>query len=188
VFDLLQEVIAAQWRNIELLDSTSHKKNLPPKFAAVVLTDNRLRTEDELVARFSIPKELAAFYVRCGEFFQTLRTFRDRFIHGGNSPDLVFVTDNGFAVHASTQPFSQFNVWNTEHRLPNDLCSLRPAIAYLVHETLKACEDYASTIQAVIRFPPPVCPGLTLFMRGYFNEQLLANEKVLRECLWWKGS
>ncbi|WP_295005144.1 hypothetical protein [uncultured Dechloromonas sp.] len=188
IFDLLQEVVAAQWQNIKLLDETKRKRQLPETFAAVALEANRLRTEDELVARFLIPKELAAFYVRCGAFFQILRTFRDKFVHGGNSPDLVFVTERGFAVQASTKPFSLFNIWNEEHRLPNDLCSLRPAIAYLVNETLKACEDYASTIQTVIKFPPPVCPGLTFFMRGYFNEQLLMNDKVLRECLWWEDA
>lgn len=188
IFDLLQEVVAAQWQNIKLLDGTKRKRQLPETFAAVALEANRLRTEDELVARFLIPKELAAFYVRSGAFFQILRTFRDKFVHGGNSPQFVFVTERGFAVQASTKPFSLFNIWNEEHRLPNDLCSLRPAIAYLVNETLKACEDYAATIQTVIKFPPPVCPGLNFFMRGHFNEQLLVNDKVLRECLWWEDA
>jgi hypothetical protein len=186
IFDLLQEVVVAQWKNVELLDGTKRKRQLPNTFASVVLENNRIRTEDELVTKYAIPGELASFYMRNGAFFQTLRTFRDRFIHGGNSPELVFVTESGFAVYGSTKPFSQFNVWNAEHRLDNELCSLRPAIAFLVNETLRCCEDYASTIQTIIRFPPPVCPGLMLFMRGYFNEQLLNNEKVLRECSWWK--
>jgi hypothetical protein len=186
IFDLLQEVIAAQWQNIELLDVTRRKKQLPKTFAAIVLKANQLRTEDKLVIDFAIPKELAAFYLRNATFFHTLRTFRDKFIHGGNSPAFVFVTEKGFAVQASTQPFANFNVWNKDHRLPNDLCSLRPAIAHLVHETLKACEDYAETIQTVIKFPPPICPGLSFFMRGFFSEQLQMNDRVLRECLWWK--
>lgn len=186
IFDLLQEIIAAQWGNIKPVDISARKKQLPKKFSSIILSDNQIGTVDQIVARFCIPTELAAFYVRSGPFFQTLRKFRDKFIHGGNSPEFVFATAKGFAVKATTQPFASFNIWNEEHRLPNDLCSLRPAIAYLVDETLKACEDYSATIQAMVSFPPPICPGLTFFMRSHFNEQLLLNKKILHECLWWK--
>jgi hypothetical protein len=188
IFDLLQEVIAAQWEIVRLLDPTLKKRQLPLTFSAIILDSERIRTPEELVKRFLIPSQLADFYARTGPYFQILRTFRDKFVHGGNSPDLVFVTERGFAMRASTQPFQSFNIWNNEHRLPNDLCSLRPALAYLVNETLRACEDYASTIQTVVQYPPQICPGFHFFMRGYFNDQLLMNDTVLKQCLWWKDA
>ncbi|MFY3147954.1 hypothetical protein ACOTF6_06725 [Achromobacter xylosoxidans] len=186
VFDLLQEVIAAQWNSVQLYDAAAKKRELPKSFSDMVLTSNRLRSVEEIASRFRIPQSLAEFYGRSGAFFLMLRTFRDKYVHGGNSPDLVFVTERGFAVRGAAAPFNSFNVWSQEHRLPNDLCSLRPALAYLVTETLRACEDYAKTIQQVIKFPPPICPGFRFFMRSEFVEPLLANGRILLECSWWR--
>lgn len=188
VFDLLQEVIAAQWNSVQLLDAATKKRELPKSFGDMVLTANQLRPIKEIASKFRIPQSLAEFYGRAGSFFLMLRTFRDKYVHGGNSPDLVFVTERGFAVRGAAAPFNSFNVWSQEHRLPNDLCSLRPALAYLVTETLRACEDYAMTIQQIIRFPPPICPGFRFFMRSEFVEPLLANERILRECSWWRDA
>ncbi|WP_186233621.1 hypothetical protein [Burkholderia gladioli] len=188
VFDLLQEVIAAQWDSVQLLDAETKKRKLPQSFGDMVLTANQLRPVEEIASKFRIPQSLAEFYGRAGAFFLILRTFRDKYVHGGNSPDLVFVTARGFAVRGAAAPFNSFNVWSQEHRLPNDLCSLRPALAYLVTETLRACEDYATTIQQIIGFPPPICPGLRFFMRSDFVEPLLANERILRECSWWRDT
>jgi len=187
VFDLLQEVIALQWENVHLLDQSIKKKQLPKTFSSMVLNTEILRAHDELVKRFHIPSQLAAFYVRAGPFFQVLRTFRDRFFHGGTTLDRIYTTERGFAVPSNTAPFCDFKVWNEAHMLPNQLCSLRPAIAHIVTETLRACEDYAATVQSVIQYPPPVSPGFQFCMRGYFNDSLHDNKRVLEECLWWNA-
>lgn len=185
VFDLLQEVIAAQWETVKLIDESVNKKHLPKTFSKIVLDGERLRDAEEVSTKYFVPRELAEFYARSASFFQLLRTFRDRFIHGGTTIDVIFVTERGFAVHAATKPFSEFGVWNDNHKLPNELCSLRPAIAHIVNETLRACEDYAETVQRIIQYPPPVVPGFGFFMRGHFTDQLHKNSKVLSECLWW---
>lgn len=188
IFDLLQEIIAVQWQAIHLLDGTIRKKQLPKTFSNVVLNSESLRSEAELIQRFHLPQPLAAFYVRSGPFFQILRTFRDRFVHGGTTPELVFVTEKGFAVPRDREPFSSFNVWNVGHMLPNQLCSLRPPIGYIIVETLRACEDYAATIQSIIAYPLPIAPGMRFFLKGYFNESLASSTTALEKCQWWKDA
>lgn len=105
VFDLLQEIIFAQWQTVHLVDQRIKKKQLPKAFSGIVINSGTLRTEAELINRFHIPQPLAAFYVRSGPFFEVLRTFRDRFVHGGTTPEHVFITEKGFAVSRSTRPF-----------------------------------------------------------------------------------
>ncbi len=185
VFDLLQEIIAVQWQSFCLVDTTITKKQLKKKFSDMVISSGRLRSEDDLVNCFHIPRPLAAFYVRSGPFFEVLRTFRDRFVHGGTTPELVFVTERGFAVPRNTDPFCSFNVWTQEHMLPNNLCSLRPVIGHIVIETLRVCEDYAATIQSIIEFPPPIAPNMHLFIRGHFNDSLSECLDAVERCLWW---
>ncbi|HET6913078.1 MAG TPA: hypothetical protein VFH71_07010 [Rhodanobacteraceae bacterium] len=187
IFDLLQEMVARQWDVVQLADPTISKKQLPKTFSSIVLKDGALRTAKEIEQKFNLPLSLSEFYTRAGPFFQTVRTFRDRFFHGGSRSELIFVTEKGFAVQSNAKPFSEFGIWNQEHMLPNDLCSLRPAIAHIILETLQVCEDYAETIQSCINYPPPIAPGFHYFMRGYFNECLLEIERVRDECGWWEG-
>jgi len=185
IFDLLQEMISKQWRTVKLLDTSIHKKSLPQTFSKVVLQGESVRSAIEIVDKYSIPIKLAEFYERQGTFFQILRTFRDRFIHGGNSIDSILVTEKGFAVRENTQPFSTFDVWNTKHQIENNLCSLRPAIAHIVTKTLEACEDYAYTIQRVIQYPPEMVPEMLFYMRGPFTNELHFLALILEECQWW---
>lgn len=185
VFDLLQEMIALQWESVELLDKDLRKKSLPRTFSKVVLHGNALRTEEEISRKFDLPIELSQYYSKHGEFFSVLRTFRDRFVHGGNSINLIYVTEKGFAVHEDTEPFANFDVWDKEHQLPNGLCSLRPALAYIVCRTLEACEDYARTIQRIIGYPPPLVPNMLFFMRSEFTSEFHNLRPVLDDCKWW---
>ncbi len=185
LFDLLQEVIATLWHRIELFDKRIKKRQLPKSFRAMVLNDDELMAVDGIQARFHVPAALASFYWRHGPFFQMLRKYRDDVVHSGKDFSSIFVTNRGFAVSADIQPFAAFGVWNTEHMLPNRLASLRPAIAHVITETFRACEDFAQVIQGVIRFPPEIVPGFRLFLRGYHTAQLHAMKDVLRNCEWW---
>jgi hypothetical protein len=44
----------------------------------------------------------------------------------------------------------------------------------VVHGTLSACDDFADTLVRCCGFADPIVPGMNLYMRGYFNEALLA--------------
>lgn len=185
VFDLLQEIIAAQWDRVELFDTSIKKRSLPASFAKMCLDGDRLRTVTDIESQFRVPRPLAEFYVRRAAFFRMLRSFRDKYMHGGATIKLIFVTDKGFAVPRTLRPFSDFNVWNEEHMQPNELCSLRPAIGHLLIETLRACEDYASTCAEAIVHPPPVAPELRLLARGHFNQALKGYIDSIETCDWW---
>lgn len=142
-------------------------------------------SSDEIVQRWNIPKPLAEYYFRQGGFFELLRNYRDQISHHGRDLKFLFVTERGFAVSADTEPFASFSVWNEDHMLPNRLASLRPVLAHIVTETIKACEEFTMVIQSLVTFPPEVAPGFKLFLRGNHMKELLAMQDILGGCLWW---
>lgn len=183
VFDLLQEVINSLWSSIKLLDETIKKNKLPDTFSKMI--GEQPPNAEQLSAKYGLPLQLAEFYLRNAEFFLSLKRLRDNFVHHGSSVKTIFSTEKGFAVSEELMPFASYNVWSEEHKLPNGLCSLRPAIGYVIHQTIVACEDFSSCIEKVIQFPPPVAPEMHFFMRGYFNEHLISNVEAIENCHWW---
>jgi hypothetical protein len=151
----------------------------------MVTRANQPQTEEDIAKRFGLPNELAAFYARHGAFFEQARMFRDNVIHRGSSVETIFSTERGFAVQESLQPFARFGVWSDGHKLPNGLCSLRPAIGHVVKSTLDACEDFTQTIESIIQFPTETAPGFRLYLRGFFGDHLRDNAAAVRDCLWW---
>ena len=151
----------------------------------MIINNNSLMEVEAIQKQFRIPKALAEFYSRQAPFFQMLRNYRDNIAHRGHEFKFIYVTEKGFAVDKDQQPFASFNVWNEEHMLPNGLSSLRPAIAYVIIKTLTACEDFSNTIQQIILFPPDIAPGFKLFLRGYYNKELLYMNEILENCMWW---
>jgi len=189
IFDLLQKVIRGIWNNdrVKWLDGSKLSRKLPTSFADVVLKKGELIDETDIADRYDLDRRLAHFYHRQGQFFDMLRTYRNRIIHKrvGVGFDWVFVTDKGFAVSDNTKPFCDFGVWNEAHKLPNRLASLRPAVAHVVLKTLAACEDFADVINRVIKFPKEIVPDFHLYMRGPHIGQLRRLETVIHECAWW---
>jgi len=184
IFDLLQEIIAKLWASVSLLDTTIKKRQLKKSFGYMVLLDGTPRTRDDLISKFGMPQALADCYARNSEFFLLLRTFRDNIVHNGSRVPIIFSTEKGFAVRETVRPFSDFNVWTEEHKQENGLCHLQPALGYAINRTIGACEDFSQTLETIIRFPPPIAPGLKLFMRGYFNAHLIASLDAVNNCQW----
>lgn len=184
VFDLLQEIISRLWNTIDLVDEEVRKQPLPETFSKVIKLLGENGETGDLISKYGLPLSVAGFYARNSEFFISLREFRDNIAHRGSSVDIIFSTDRGFAVRDTLMPFVKYGVWTDEHK-QNELCSLRPAIGYVIHETFVACEDFSRTIAAIIKFPPPIAPGLRLYMRSYFNDYLVKNVKAVSESQWW---
>lgn len=170
IFDLLQEISFAIWNTIQLTDQSIPKKPLKESFSKMVLFQGREATAEELTSRFGLPKQWADYYVRNGEFFLTLREFRDSIVHRGTQVQTIFAGEDGFLVRRSMKPFSNMAVWKENEVRPNDLVPLLPALGVVVHKTLSACEDFSHTLEHVIQFPEPLVPGMKLFMRSFFNE------------------
>jgi hypothetical protein len=170
VFDLLQEIACALWETIKLHDSSIVKKPLKETFSKMVFFQGRSSTEKELIERFGLPQPLATYYVRNAEFFMTLREFRDNIIHRGSQVQTIFSSETGFLIRQSLKPFSDMAIWSEEEKQPNDLVPLLPALCVVVQKTLSACEDFSSTLEQLIQFPPQIAPNMRFFMRSYFNE------------------
>lgn len=185
MFDLLQETIAALWKTVRLLDESITKRSLPTSFSDVVFKAGRPQTAAEIQQRYGLPQDLALFYEESTPFFTQLRSFRDNIIHRGSTFEVVYVTERGFAVHEKLRPFCDFGVWDEPHKLPNGLCSLRPAASYVVLRTLEACDRFSRRLESCIQFPPPIAPGFRIFVRGFCNHELASVNEVIGRCLWW---
>jgi hypothetical protein len=183
IFDLLQEIICILWNSVQLTDRSVLKKPLKKTFSDTIQFKGAISTLGELASRFGLPQPLAEFYVRNSRFFMTLRAFRDNIIHHGSQVQTIFSDEQGFFIRESMRPFSTMNIWRENERQPNDLFPLLPALGVVIRNTIAACEDFSSTIENIVSFPPPIVPGMKLFMRGYFNEcftEILrdANDRV----------
>lgn len=185
IFDLLQKTIARIWNHVTLDDKSIVKKNLPDSFRGMVMREQMRMSIDEIMKRWSIPEQLADYYWRQGEFFESLRSYRDQIAHHGRDLRLIFITERGFALRSDTEPFASFSIWNEEHMLPNRLASLRPVLAHIITATLRACEEFTEVMQRFVVFPPPIAPGFTLFCRGHHTRELLHMQPILKNCLWW---
>jgi hypothetical protein len=172
IFDLLQEIALKLWDNIQLMDTSVEKKPLKESFNAMTQYKGKPATRESLESRFGLPGPLADYYVRWQGFFELLRAFRDNIVHRGSRVQTIFTGDSDFLISKSLRPFHDMDVWQEDERLPNDLVPLMPALGVVVYKTFQACDDFSVTLSRIVRFPPPIAPGMRLFMRGYFNESL----------------
>lgn len=186
LFDLLQEVIARIWKNVKLFDTSVQKRDLRPSFRQMVIESNQLRTLSQIQERYGLPEELARFYFEAGPFFQQLRSGRDAIAHHGKDIGTIFVTERGFALARTEEPFASFGVWREEHYFNEKLASLRPILAHVIFTTIFTCNSFVEAVSRVIAFPPDIAPDYHVFRRGSNNEALVASLGVLRgENPWW---
>ena len=175
IFDLLQEIALKLWDTIHLADTSVKKKALRDSFNAMTQFEGKPATREALSRRFGLPSPLADYYVRWQGFFGLLRGFRDNVVHRGSQVQTFFTGESGFLISKSLKPFQDMDVWRDDERRPNDLVPLIPALGIIVYKTLQACDDFSQTLSSIIQFPPPIVPGMRLFMRGYFNESLAST-------------
>jgi hypothetical protein len=173
LFDLLQELLAKLWSKVTLIDPTAKKKALKDTFSKMVLFDNKLLSPAEIAARYALPPMLADCYARHAPMFEKIRQFRDNLVHGGSRVDVIFRGDQGFLIRKRLGPFLDLQIWRDAEIEPNDLGPLKPALALIIRGTLAACEDFAVTLQRCLQFGGPTVPGMNLYVRGYYNAELL---------------
>lgn len=179
VFDLLQEIISRLWASIRLTDTSVNKKPLKPSFNDMVTFGGKPAALETLQSRFGLPVPLASVYLSFAEFFADLRSIRDNLMHHGSSVQTVFADDSDFLVSKHLRPFSTMQIWREDERRPNDLLPLSPALATVVYRTLSACEAFSRALGAMFAFPPPLVPGMGLFLRCPLAERFSA---AMRDC------
>jgi hypothetical protein len=170
IFDLLQEIALKLWATIQLVDPNVVKKPLKESFNAMVNFEGKPATGESLMRRFGLPPPLADFYVAWREFFTTLRDFRDNISHNGSQIQSIFTGTHGFQIAKALRPFHDMDIWRPDERETNEVVPLMPALGVVISRTLGACEEFSQIFSRIIAFPPPIAPGMRLFMRGYFNQ------------------
>lgn len=187
IFDLLQELINVIWDRFEFMDKNQVKKkfskNCRTKFSSVILNNNKLSSVDELVKRHTIPKELARFYYRNGRYFSWIRSYRDKIVHSGKSFD-IFVGEEGFSLSIKNNHFSSLHFWNNQNTLKNGLGSVKTLASYVVLNTINALEEYAKTINNIVKLPDDIAPDYDLYLRSKFNQTLKKLHTSMDENAW----
>jgi len=173
LFDLLQELLAKLWAKVTLIDPAARKKALKDTFSKMVLFDNKLLLAGDIAERYALPLVLAECYARHSPIFEKIRQFRDNLVHGGSRVDTIFRGGEDFLIRKRLGPFLNLGIWRDDEIEPNELGPLKPALALIIRGTLAACEDFALTLQGCLQFGGATVPGMNLYIRGYYNAELL---------------
>lgn len=171
LYDLLQKVACNLWRNNNYFKKCS-KNQLNYSFSRMVLNGDNLLTKEELQQTYGLIPAFALFYVNEAPFFKILRNYRNKIIHSGFSMDYIYGTEKGFACHATSEPFSSFNVWNNKTFLPNNLAPLNPVLAHIIGRTLCAMNHFVDIMKKEKVLSDEIAPGYSLFMKGYHTDKL----------------
>lgn len=171
LFDLLQEMIGHLWEKVTPTVESHKKKRLKQSFADMIMHSGKLVSASDITEKYGLPEALAKIYKNYSEFFLALRAIRDNIVHRGSQVQTIFRGENGFFLSGNLRPFSKWNIWHDDERDSNNLVPLIPALGFIIHKTLSACEDLFHRLDEIIRFPSPLVPQMAFFMRGYFNEQ-----------------
>jgi hypothetical protein len=182
MFDLFQELLAKLWETEVRADATRKKRALRDTFSGMALSDNKIRSADE-IAKYGLPPLLVECYARHAPIFLKIRQFRDNLVHGGHQIQAIFRDERGFLIRKRLGPFLKLDIWRDDEVQPNDLAPLQPALGMIVHGTLFALEDFTHALVKCIPLPGAIVPNMNLYMRGYFNDALLsvladANKRI----------
>lgn len=192
VFDSLQEIIRAIWKTVKLSDAEAEERHraisLPKSFADVIFRSNEEQTAAEIVERFVLPPPLANEYAKVSPFFAELRRARDKVVHGGTEVGFIFDTERGFCVNPKQPPFSSFVGWKPEHYYNDHIASVLPWVAYIVLQTIQACNSLMGTFSSVIQLPPEIAPGYHIFVRGPHTDAVAEALRVYHGAspCWWE--
>ncbi|WP_210014340.1 hypothetical protein [Pseudomonas palmensis] len=171
MIDLFQEVVAKLWEKVRFKEEYAlQKKKLKTSFREMVWFQGKLSTQEELESRFGLPSVWAKFYLRHVDFFQIIRVFRDNIIHNGSQVQTVFEGDHDYLLNFHDSPFVGMGVWYDKERVSGDFVPLMPALAMVAYRTILICDDFAEMVTRTLEPGKPLVPGMTLFMRGFFNE------------------
>ncbi|BAQ79814.1 hypothetical protein [Pseudomonas sp. St29] len=169
IFDLLYEIHKKIWNNI-LINGEKNKKNLPTKLSKLMLNDTKPSNAKIMMEKYNLPLAWAQFYESHLEFFLSLRYYRDNIVHHGSQLSSIFIGDGELSVSQNSRPFNEINIWHDHEVKENNIVPLVPALAFIVHQTLAACENFTVMLESTIEFPPPLVPDMFLYVRGNHTE------------------
>ena len=185
LFDLIQEMMATIWKEVTIRDESVNKQPLPESFAKIVAKGDVLRTSQDISATYGLSIIISDWYERSGKLFLALRELRNRVTHSGSMPfKELYYTDRGYAINPSEQPWSAFYDWPSESKNAAGLVPLRALLCAIIECIILYTDDLAVRLNEAINFPKELFPGLTLYSRGCYDEELYEMKYAARDA-WW---
>lgn len=151
----------------------SQQRDLKKSFREMLMFGGERADSASLQNRFGLPENVADCYIRASDVFFSIRKFRDNIIHQGSPLPTMFETSDGFKISAKFAPMPDLNIWHDYERDTNYLVLLLPALQAIVSQTLNVCDDFSTELKGVIKFPDPIAPDMSLYIRSYFSEHLV---------------
>lgn len=184
LYDLFQEVIASTWE----IAQVEGANQLPPtKFAGIALNGDDPVPADQLEDDYGLTPSLAKFYETEAEKFAEIRNFRDDILHRGKTIELIYITEDGYAIDSDFEPFSNFDVWDEDNFLENDLAPLWPPLAYVINHTLGVLDRFIAALKQELAFLPLIAPGYKVFTRGNFMKNISHLPALIEDDVWGEG-
>jgi hypothetical protein len=191
IFDLLQESFSELWNtSVQLLDSEHEKirkaTTLPPKFSKMIMRDSKPVDKSYLFSKYALPESIGEVYEKYTDFFHHVRNYREKVIHGFGSQDHIFDTEKGFCLAKDALLYRELKLWENLEGYNENLVSLKPYLAYLIWNTVSACNGLAEKFSGVIRLQPALAPNQHIFFRGPHNDEFIDVMNCVKEKkIWW---
>jgi len=173
IYDLLQTLIQ------DLMRRTS-KKKLPNRFSRMIRQNS-----ENLRRKYDLPEALIKYYIDTKDFFVKCRDIRDSIYHRGLDIQIVFCTEDGFALQKNPlipNPLtSKFDIWPEEKIKKNGLVSVLALISYINKRILDDLGTFSQVLTQSIQPLPPISETHKLFFRGPYIHHLLKSEEYLEK-------
>jgi len=136
LYDLLQKLSKRAAALVVTGDESKRRviAELPDSFADVVLNGANPRSEEELITKFRLPKQLANFYATRAKRFAMLRDIRVSIEHHGKTLPTPFALEEGMAIGIDEKPWSELPLWKAEFIRNGRLGPVRAVYAYLISD------------------------------------------------------
>ena len=172
--DLLQGLARDLWER-------ASRKNMPSSFHDMVK-----QKPESLRNKYDLPEPLIKYYVDAKAFFFTCKRIRDAIYHRGKGVQVVFCTNEGFALQKDNPLFpnpltSEFDMWPEDKIKKNGLVSVLALISYMNKRLLEDTATFTQALTQSIRPPPPISKTHKLFLRGPYIHHLLKSEEYLEK-------
>lgn len=185
LYDHLQFMAAKSWTHIELNEDRSQEQ-LPSSFADMTLKgqEPNIVPADDLKEKYGLPSILAEFYEDEAEEFAKLRDIRDKIVHKGETFEFIFETEDGYAVKKDMSPFEDYDIWDDEDILENNLVSIWPFLAHIMLQTVSSMDKFGKILQSQVAFPEEIAPGYKVYMKGSYVQNLAHLENIKEDDIW----
>lgn len=171
-FDLIYKIIVSLYGNL--------KPKLPFTFPDTLTKFYKRRS------KFEIDGPMDDFFTEILPLFRLCKNIRDGIYHGGKTPRIVFMTEEGPGIGMQEikgvikDPFSDFKGFFDddkkfkEHLLKNDIASVFYFINRIIQFSLDSTTSLANAIELTFEKPDPISNEFKVFLRSpnvyYINQ------------------